>query len=161
MLLQTDAEIVAVEPVAAMLALLTADQPAVNSLRASAQNLPLSTASVDAVICAQSFHWFATGAAVAEIHRVLKPGGMLGLIWNVRDRSVAWVEGLTQILDRYEGDAPRYDDGEWRSVFPAPGFEPFQEEASPTCTPATPKASFSIAWRPSASSPRFRKPNGV
>lgn len=129
LLLQTDAEIVAVEPVAAMLALLTADQPAVNSLRASAQNLPLSTASVDAVICAQSFHWFATGAAVAEIHRVLKPGGMLGLIWNVRDRSVAWVEGLTQILDRYEGDAPRYDDGEWRSVFPAPGFEPFQERS--------------------------------
>jgi len=60
---------------------------------------------------------------------VLKPGGMLGLIWNVRDRSVAWVEALTRIMDPHEGDAPRYDDGEWRAVFPAPGFEPLREKS--------------------------------
>jgi SAM-dependent methyltransferase len=131
LLTQTGAEVVAVEPVAAMLALLGAGQPAVKTLRATAADLPLAASSVDAVICAQSFHWFATPAAISEIRRVLKPGGMLGLIWNVRDRSVSWVEELTRIMNRYEGDAPRYDDGEWRNVFPAPGFGPLREKSLP------------------------------
>ena len=129
LLRQTGAEVVAVEPVAAMLAQLAADQPEVRALRASAENLPLPEASVDAVVCAQSFHWFATNAAVAEIHRVLKPGGMLGLIWNVRDASVPWVVELDRILSRHEGDAPRYYNGEWRSVFPMPGFGPLREKS--------------------------------
>ena len=128
LLMQTKADVIAVEPVAAMLARLSADFPAVRTLRASARNLPLADASVDAVICAQSFHWFATREALAEIRRVLKPGGALGLIWNVRDQSVTWVAELTKIMAPYEGDAPRYDNGEWRTVFPAPGYEPMQEK---------------------------------
>jgi SAM-dependent methyltransferase len=129
LLTRTGAEIVAVEPVAAMLAELTADQPRVRALSATAQSLPLASASADAVVCAQSFHWFATPAALAEIRRVLKPGGMLGLVWNVRDKSVAWVNALSRITDRHEGNAPRYDDGEWRAVFPAPGFDRLQERS--------------------------------
>ena len=80
-----------------------------------------------AVLCAQSFHWFATPAAVAEIRRVLKPGGVLGLIWNQRDESVEWVAQLGKLLARYEGDAPRMMSGKWREVFPAPGFGPLHE----------------------------------
>lgn len=129
LLMQTGAGVVAVDPVDAMLARLSAELPEVRTVRASAQNLPLDDATADVVVCAQSFHWFATRAALAEIRRVLKPGGMLGLIWNVRDRSVAWVDSLARIVDRHEGDAPRYDQGEWRAVFPAPGFSDMQEKA--------------------------------
>ena len=129
LLAQTGAEIVAVEPVAAMLAQLGAELPKVRALRASAQDLPLPDGSADVVICAQSFHWFASREVLAEVRRVLKPGGSLGLIWNVRDHSVDWVAELTRIYSPYEGDAPRYDHGEWRSVFPAPGFGPLHERA--------------------------------
>jgi SAM-dependent methyltransferase len=129
LLLRTKADVIAVEPVAAMLARLSADLPAVRTLRATAQDLPLAGASVDAVICAQSFHWFATPGSLAEIRRVLKPGGVLGLIWNVRDQSIDWIAELTRIMAPYEGDAPRYDKGEWRRVFPAPGFGPLQEKS--------------------------------
>lgn len=128
LLTRTGADVVAVEPVAAMLAQLASEQPGVRTLRASAQALPLASASADAVVCAQSFHWFATGAALAEIRRALKPGGTLGLIWNVRDKSVAWVRALSRIIDRHEGDAPRYDDGEWRAAFCSPGFAPLHEK---------------------------------
>jgi SAM-dependent methyltransferase len=121
---------VAIEPMPAMLAQLALDQPDVKVLRASAQSLPLASATIDAVICAQSFHWFATASTLGEIGRVLKPGGLLGLIWNVRDRSVAWVESLARLVDRYEGDAPRYDNGEWRTAFPAPGFGPLHERVA-------------------------------
>src|SRR5215510_14639686 len=51
----------------------------------SAERIPLADASVDAVVCAQSFHWFANVNALSEIRRILKTGGVLGLIWNVRD----------------------------------------------------------------------------
>ena len=128
LLARTGAEVLAVEPVVAMLGQLAADLPAVNTLRASAQKLPLGEHTADAVICAQSFHWFASAVTLAEIHRVLKPGGVLGLIWNVRDRNVPWVDDLSRLVDRHEGDAPRYDQGEWRKVFPATGFAPFQEK---------------------------------
>lgn len=129
LLVATGASIVAVEPVAAMLERLAADFPGIDTLRGDAQNLPLATGIADAVICAQAFHWFATPAALAEIHRVLRPGGVLGLIWNVRDPSVEWVAKLTEIMAPYEGDAPRYDHGEWRHVFPARGFGPLQERS--------------------------------
>jgi SAM-dependent methyltransferase len=129
LLTRTSAEILAVEPVAAMLAQLRSELPDVRTLRANARHLPLRANSVDAVICAQSFHWFATQEVTAEIHRVLKPGGSLGLIWNVRDPSAAWVTELARIYSPYEGDAPRYDRAEWRSAFPAPGFGPLLEKS--------------------------------
>jgi SAM-dependent methyltransferase len=86
--------------------------------------MPLGNASVDAVVCAQSFHWFASRAALDEIHRVLKPGGRLGLVWNLRDARVPWVAKLDAIVNRYEGDAPRYYTGAWRNAFPHEGFGP-------------------------------------
>ncbi|HUQ11736.1 MAG TPA: methyltransferase domain-containing protein [Steroidobacteraceae bacterium] len=131
LLAKTGTDVIAVEPVAAMLAQLSAEMPGIRALRASAQSLPLADASVDCAICAQSFHWFATAAAVAEIRRVLRPGGALGLIWNVRVQSVSWVSELTRLIDRHEGDAPRYDDGEWRKEFPAPGFGVMRERSLP------------------------------
>lgn len=118
----TGASVIAVEPVAAMRERLSADQPGSDVRAGTAEHLPLPDAAADAVICAQAFHWFATGAALAGIRRVLKPGGVLGLVWNVRDERVPWVAALTALLARYEGDAPRYHTGAWRRLFPAPGF---------------------------------------
>jgi SAM-dependent methyltransferase len=112
-----------------MLARLVAELPAVVALRGEAQSLPVASDGCNAVLCAQAFHWFATPAALAEIHRVLRPGGMLGLIWNVRDQSVDWVAKLDGIMAPFEGDAPRYYNGEWRGVFPARGFEPLRERS--------------------------------
>lgn len=117
----------AVEPVAAMREQFAKALPEVPVVPGAAESLPFADASFDAVVCAQAFHWFATREAVAEFRRVLKPGGRLGLIWNVRDESAAWVAHLTDILRPHEGDAPRYRSGAWRAVFPAPGFGPLTE----------------------------------
>ena len=128
LLVQTGADVTAVEPVDAMraqLAQLVQRLPALTALAGSAEAMPLPTASVDAVVCAQAFHWFATEAALAEIRRVLKPGGKLGLIWNVRDESVDWVTAITAIITPYEGDAPRFYKGDWRKPFAAPAGQHF------------------------------------
>jgi ubiquinone/menaquinone biosynthesis C-methylase UbiE len=115
-LLATGAAVIAVEPVQAMLDQLIRQYPQIDARGGSAQNIPLDDASMDAVVCAQAFHWFATPEALREIHRVLKPGGAFGLVWNVRDESVPWVAALTPIMKPFEGDAPRFHSGKWRNV---------------------------------------------
>jgi SAM-dependent methyltransferase len=130
-LVDTGAEVLAVEPVEAMRARLAASQPSVTTLAGTAEAIPLEDASIDAVVCAQAFHWFANAAALAEIRRVLRPGGRLGLIWNVRDERTPWVAELTRIMNAYEGDAPRYHTGAWRRLFPADGFGPLQQRSFP------------------------------
>jgi SAM-dependent methyltransferase len=125
---ETGANVIAIEPVAAMRAKLAAALPLVDVRDGTAEALPLGDASVDTVICAQAFHWFANAASLAEIYRVLKPGGRLGLIWNLRDARVDWVARLDAIVNRAEGDTPRYYTGKWRSAFPFPGFGPLHEQ---------------------------------
>jgi len=127
-LLTTGANIIAVEPVQEMLTQLTLAVPTVAARSGTAENIPVNDQAVDAVVCAQAFHWFATYAALREIHRVLRPGGYLGLIWNVRDESVEWAAAMTSIMAGYEGDAPRYRSGAWRKLFPAEGFGPLREQ---------------------------------
>ena len=117
LLVQSGARVLAVEPVAAMREQFARKFPTLTQYEGTAQAMPLETASVDAVLCAQAFHWFATEAALAEIHRVLRPGGKLGLVWNVRDESVDWVAAITKIITPYEGDAPRFHKGDWRKAF--------------------------------------------
>ncbi|MGK9418866.1 methyltransferase domain-containing protein [Pseudomonas cedrina] len=114
--------LIAVEPVAAMGAQLTRLLPGVRLVNGTAESIPLASASADAVVCAQAFHWFSTQAALAEIHRVLKPGGRLGLVWNVRDETVGWVAAITEIITPYEGDTPRFHSGRWREAFPGVHF---------------------------------------
>jgi hypothetical protein len=52
---------------------------------------------------------------------------MLGLIWNVRDETVPWVAALSAITNEIENDAPRFQTGAWRRLFPAKGFLAVEE----------------------------------
>lgn len=109
--------LVAVEPIEAMRGEFSKSLPDVEVLAGTAQAIPLPALSVDVVLCAQAFHWFADAQALAEIHRVLTPGGRLGLVWNVRDESVDWVAAITRIITPYEGNARAFTraNGETRS----------------------------------------------
>ncbi len=77
--------VVAVEPLDGMRAILETVVPNAESLAGSAERIPLSDASVDAVFAAQAFHWFANDDAVGEIARVLRPGGLFVVVWNEPD----------------------------------------------------------------------------
>lgn len=98
LLTPTVAAVIAVEPVAEMRAHLAATAPGVEVLDGTAEGLPLPTASVDAVLVAQAFHWFRIEPALAEIARVLRPGGGLGIIFNERDTSEPWVAELSKLI---------------------------------------------------------------
>lgn len=127
-LVATGAQVIAVEPVAQMLEKLSAAYPQALAVSGTATDLPLPDASVDVVVCAQAFHWFASREALDEIARVLKPGGKLGLVWNLRDTRIGWVPKLDAIVNALEGDTPRYYTGAWRRAFPHSAFGPLQEQ---------------------------------
>ncbi|AEA68222.1 Conserved hypothetical protein [Pseudomonas brassicacearum subsp. brassicacearum NFM421] len=112
-----DIDVIAVEPVRAMRVEFAKHLPDTRILAGTAESIPLEDRAADALICAQAFHWFANETTLREIHRVLKPGGRLGLIWNVRDESVDWVAAITKIITPYEGDAPRFHTGNWQLPF--------------------------------------------
>jgi SAM-dependent methyltransferase len=116
-LLPAGARVIAVEPVAAMRQKLVDAAPNADVREGDAEAIPLPDAAGDAVVAAQAFHWFRGPEALREIHRVLRPGGRLGLVWNVRDESVEWVARLSEILNWHESGVPRYWKGEWRAAF--------------------------------------------
>lgn len=97
-------EVTAVEPDAAMRAQLEASVPGVPVLDGTGEGLPLPDASVDAVTYGQAWHWVEPMAGSAEAARVLKPDGVLGLIWNVRDPDAEWVARLTTIMHEAPGE---------------------------------------------------------
>jgi SAM-dependent methyltransferase len=117
LLIPSGAKVVAVEPVDAMRTELLRVLPEAVVHDATAEDLPFVPSSIDAIVCAQAFHWFASTAVLHEFARVLKRGGHLALVWNVRDNSVPWVQTFTDLLKPYEGDRPDHNLGNWREAF--------------------------------------------
>jgi SAM-dependent methyltransferase len=91
-------EVVAVDPSGPMLDQLRARLPQVTALVGGAEAVPLPDGDVDAVVAGQAAHWFDPVPAAAELRRVLRPGGVVGLVWNTRDVRVPWVGALGELL---------------------------------------------------------------
>jgi SAM-dependent methyltransferase len=94
--------VVATDPLQPMLRHLTARLPGTPVAQAAAERLPLRGRSVDAVVGAQAFHWFDLDRALPEIARVLRPGGHLALVWNLRDERIPWVRRLGALIGSQE-----------------------------------------------------------
>jgi SAM-dependent methyltransferase len=113
------ARVLAVEPDAAM----RARNP--GALEGRAEEIPLADGSVDGVFVGEAFHWFDTPETVAEVARVLRPGGTLALLWNV---------ALEHLVPDDVWDGPpsgqkrnRFETGEWRAAFAGSPFGAFEQ----------------------------------
>lgn len=96
------------------------DVPAV---QAGAELLPFRANSFDVVAVAQAFHWFDAPRALPEIARVLREGGELAMVWNVRDESIPWARKLTEIIGSEGADFSWLYDG---ALPESPLFGPLQ-----------------------------------
>ena len=101
--------------------------PACATLVASAEALPLADGSVDAVICATAFHWFASARRARRIPPRAAPGRHARADLERARHQRGWVAALSELTNRYQGDAPRETEAAWRALFPAPGFAPLRE----------------------------------
>ncbi|ROS74493.1 class I SAM-dependent methyltransferase [Cellulomonas sp. PhB143] len=100
-------DVVAVEPSAAMLTELRERLPGVTTHLGTAEAIPLPGRCVDAVLVGQAWHWFEPSRAAAEVARVLRPGGQVGVTWNDRDERAGWVARFGEILHRGDRLDPR------------------------------------------------------
>jgi SAM-dependent methyltransferase len=116
-------EVIAIEPLAAMKQQLARAAPAARVIGGTAERMPLTDASADAIFVAQAFHWFDGRRALDEIARVLRPGGGLALLWNTTPwerREGAWFRLLDDLLERSRADLSvmrRHGSGRWREAF--------------------------------------------
>ena len=129
LLVPTGARMVAVEPVAAMRDQLVRTCPEVTVVEGTAEATGLPDGSADAVTVAQAFHWFDPVAASAEIARVLRPGGHLGIVFNERDAREPWVAELSRLIrwdERERWRVPYTVEVDWAATLAASGpqFEP-------------------------------------
>ena len=128
-LLDHGVEVIAVEPVAEMRAALPAEARVVEG---TAEAIPLGDGSVDLVTVGQAFHWFDGDAALAEIHRVLRPDGVLALVWNRRVEDAPVNVALEAILAPYRADVPTHRRDAWRPAFDRTRlFGPLEEHVFP------------------------------
>jgi SAM-dependent methyltransferase len=119
--------VVAVEPDPRMRAVLGRRQGPV-VVGALGQALPLLGGGFDAVFASSAWHWMEGAGALGEVARVLRPGGVFGVVWNGPDRSVPWVRRLF---------------GDHR---PAPGQGPRHRLELPPGTPFGPPESHVVDW---------------
>jgi SAM-dependent methyltransferase len=127
-------QVVAVEPDAEMRAVLEEIVPGAETRAGSAESIPLGDEEVDAVLSAEAFHWFATDEALAEIVRVLRPGGGLVILWNYPLGYAELGDEVEAVIDQAfaRGGQPaltRVLSGEWRGPIERAGFEELHEES--------------------------------
>ena len=125
--------VVAVEPDEAMLAVLAEVVPEAEPRHGSGERIPLGDAEVDCVFVAEAFHWFASDEVVAEIARVLRPGGGLVVLWNTRvDHDPRFPQEARRLVEEAidRGGAPglsRILSGAWREPLARSRFEELHE----------------------------------
>ncbi|WP_029144556.1 class I SAM-dependent methyltransferase [Microbacterium luticocti] len=126
-LVAADVEVVAIDPDEAMLEQLRDSVPGVPTFVGTGERLPLPDGALDAVVFGQAWHWVDPIAASAEVGRVLRPGGALGLVWNIRDESVDWVAEMTRIMHGSNAEAMLASGG----PEVAPPFDGFESRSWP------------------------------
>jgi SAM-dependent methyltransferase len=131
-LVASGATVVAIEPVAAMRALLERVVPDARALDGTAEALPIEDGVVDAITAASAFHWFDGPVAAAEFHRVLRAGGKVALLWNRRRLDQPIHRAVDEIIGQYRRQTPSHHRGEWREPLESGGlFVPAAERQIP------------------------------
>jgi SAM-dependent methyltransferase len=134
------AQVIAVEPDERMRAVLAARCPEAEVLAGRGEDIPLPDASVDAVVISSAWHWLNPDRAVPEITRVLRVGGVLGVLWISRDMRVPWVAEFSR-LARESREADRRPDGP-----PAPAGRRRREVTFPAGTPLSAAEEYTVEY---------------
>ncbi len=96
------ADVVCVEPDERMRAVLTRAVPEATVLEGRGERIPVEDASADAVVVSSAWHWMDHDATAAEVARVLRPDGVLGVVWSGLDWTADW---FRQVRARVESIA--------------------------------------------------------
>ena len=134
LLVERFSRVIAVEPLAGMRLVLERLAREAGSLDGTAEAIPLPDATVDAAFVAEAFHWFDAAAAAGELARVLRPGGILRLVFNVWKGPFRPSIGpdARRLLEELEakagpGGGGKVVSGEWKHGFAGLPFTALEE----------------------------------
>jgi SAM-dependent methyltransferase len=114
LLVERAEQVYAVEPDARMAAVLHERVPGADVREGRAEAIPLPDASTDAVVGASMWHWVDEARGATEIARILRPGGVFGLLWSGADRSHEWIGGLLSQANPRRDPREAHDDSRRR-----------------------------------------------
>jgi SAM-dependent methyltransferase len=123
-LLRTGYQVIAVEPNGSMRKAAEqalASRPAFRSVNGTAEETGLPGQTADLITCAQSFHWFDRTKCRIEFSRILRPNGLIALIWNDRAQNDMFMKEYDEVLTKFVPEYPSYSH---RRVWP-PDIEAF------------------------------------
>ena len=135
--LQLGVDVIVVEPAANMRAVLEERFPAVRAIVATAESMPIDDGAVDAVVVGNAFHHFERDAAMAEIHRVLRPGGALAVFWawpaEEEQLRIPGMRAIYEAIERTHAEAEIMAAHRSWAELPATvdGFDPFERREFP------------------------------
>jgi SAM-dependent methyltransferase len=130
-------DVIAVEPAANMRAILEERFPTVRAIVAMAESMPLDDQAIDAVVVGNAFHHFDRDAAMAEIHRILRPGGALALFWAWPDEEeqlrIPGVRAIYEVVEGVRGESVIAAAHQTWAELPVSveGFDPFERGEFP------------------------------
>ena len=96
--------------------------PEVDVRDGTAEALPLANGSADVVTAGQAFHWFDVEAALAEIARVLRPGGVAIAGWNSPPEDGTWYDAVIEFLHTANPDHLPASTRDWAAEFTHPAY---------------------------------------
>jgi SAM-dependent methyltransferase len=121
-LLNMGLDVLAVEPQAPLREILAASVGSERVREGLAEAIPLPDGSVAAVTVADAFHWFDHAAALAEIRRVLCPGGGLAVLFTVPDwGGASWAHEVGTLMAGLRPEHPHFDGPPWQDAVRAAG----------------------------------------
>ena len=122
-LIARQANVVAIDSGREVLRRATARTPGLAAVVADGAVLPLRSNAVDLVCFAQSWHWLNETTRVAEVHRVLRPGGRWAGWWShARDDGQQWFDAYwTAIEHSCPGTHRSQRDLDWGHTIAVPG----------------------------------------
>jgi SAM-dependent methyltransferase len=131
-------DVIAVEPQPPLRRILAASIGEERVRAGFAEAIPLEDASVAAVTVADAFHWFDHAVALAEIRRVLRPGGALAIVTTVPDwKGASWAHDVGELMADLRPEHPHFDGVRWQdSVRAAKGWGAPREIRLTTVQPA-------------------------
>ncbi len=106
--------------------------PNFHSVNATAESTTLADASVRFITAGQAFHWFDVEKSASEFRRILKPGGIVALIWNERvNDHTPFMAGYARLLQQYQQQTPMADGLAEIQQFFGPGGYQFRKFDNP------------------------------
>ncbi|HEY2772056.1 MAG TPA: class I SAM-dependent methyltransferase [Solirubrobacteraceae bacterium] len=108
-LLAAGYDVIAVEPLEQMRAILIDVIGAERVRTGTAEAIPLDADTVDGITCADSFHWFDERQALTEMRRVLRPAGGVAILRAEPQVEAPWTEEVGKLVLAYRREHPAFD----------------------------------------------------